>query len=350
MAQIFTNYARSRLASGIDDTQTTITVTTGDGALFPFPSGGDYALVTVEDPITRFTEIMRLTGRSGDTLTVVRGQENTNGSAFSVDARVEVRVTAGTLDNLVQQGELTQAVSDLESYADQSEADAVTAANAYTDQEAAQAEADAVTAANAYTDGRTAADFGALPTAGGTMTGDIEFSNGVNLTVRNVRDPIANNEAANKRYVDDLVLDHPAWNFNRQHLSGAVEGTVSSWSALTMYNYDAPYSFNYGVSLDIVNGRVVILKEGVYRISVSLGAAANNASTFWVGIRKNGSVWLSVGGAESATNFPMTTVDCATLVRLSASDYLEFMRFNQGVLTVNDRHHTYFTGEFIRPL
>lgn len=108
MAQLFSNNATTTLASGITAVATSIPLNTGDGALFNAPTGGDFELVTVYDgaDIANSTnvEIMQVTARTTDTLTVVRAQEGTTGFAFSSGAGVDACVTAATMD-LVKQGQ-----------------------------------------------------------------------------------------------------------------------------------------------------------------------------------------------------------------------------------------------------
>lgn len=104
MAQLFSNNAQAALASGITAGATSITLGTGEGAQFTSPTGGDYELITVYDGVdiasSSNIEIMQVTARSSDTLTVVREQEGTTGFAFSAGAGVEACNTAGTLDGL----------------------------------------------------------------------------------------------------------------------------------------------------------------------------------------------------------------------------------------------------------
>lgn len=90
------NDAISRLASGISSSATTIVLTPGAGLLFPTLSSGDYFPATIiKSDGSR--EIVRVTGRSTDVLTVVRAQEGTVALAFNANDRIELRLTAGTL-------------------------------------------------------------------------------------------------------------------------------------------------------------------------------------------------------------------------------------------------------------
>lgn len=90
------NRAFSTLASGVDDTTTSWTLATGEGA--KFPTAGDFH-VTCED------EIVKCTSRSTDVLTVVRAQEGTSAAAHVSGKAVELRITAGVVENV--QTELT---------------------------------------------------------------------------------------------------------------------------------------------------------------------------------------------------------------------------------------------------
>ena len=85
------NRAISSLAAGVSDTDTSWTVASGEGA--KFPSSGDFHL-TCED------EIVKCTARSGDVLTVTRAQEGTSAAAHAAGKSVELRVTAGVIENI----------------------------------------------------------------------------------------------------------------------------------------------------------------------------------------------------------------------------------------------------------
>jgi hypothetical protein len=89
----FANSAFATLASGINSSATSITLTTGQGARFPSLSAGDYFFATLIDTSNNL-EIVKCTARSTDVLTVVRGQESTTARAFSTGDRIELRVTA----------------------------------------------------------------------------------------------------------------------------------------------------------------------------------------------------------------------------------------------------------------
>ena len=99
---LFSNNATSKLASGITAVSTTLTLASGTGVLFPTIAGSQYFKCTLSNVAGTITEIVKVTGRTGDVLTVVRAQEGTSAYAFSLDDKVELRATADTLANFGQ--------------------------------------------------------------------------------------------------------------------------------------------------------------------------------------------------------------------------------------------------------
>lgn len=94
------NNAISVLASGITTGATTITLAAGTGSRFPSLGAGDYHPATISKPDGTF-EIVKVTARSGDTLTVTRAQEGTAALSFAAGSIVEVRLTVQTLYDLL---------------------------------------------------------------------------------------------------------------------------------------------------------------------------------------------------------------------------------------------------------
>lgn len=97
MTCLAANNASARLATSVTVEDLAIQLSTGEGAMFPTPTAGDYFMITVfEQTGDAFNmEIMKCTHRDGDVLTVARAQEGTSAVAFSVSGRVENRFTAG---------------------------------------------------------------------------------------------------------------------------------------------------------------------------------------------------------------------------------------------------------------
>lgn len=98
MAVKFSNNAKTTLSSGITSSATSITV--ADGSVFPSISGIEYFYLTLEavsNPELR--EIVKCTARSGNTLTITRGQDNTSAIGFSSDDKCELRLNAAALND-----------------------------------------------------------------------------------------------------------------------------------------------------------------------------------------------------------------------------------------------------------
>lgn len=93
MPVVLKNNAFGFLQSAISNSDTTAVLTTGTGANFPTLSSGEYFYATIS-PTTGASEIVKVTARSGDLLTIVRAQEGTSALSFSAGSRVELRVTA----------------------------------------------------------------------------------------------------------------------------------------------------------------------------------------------------------------------------------------------------------------
>lgn len=100
MPIILKNNVDSTLAQAINASETAVIVTAGDGAKFPALGAGDYFYATlVSAQNTR--EIVKVTGKSIDTLAITRAQEGTTANGFAVGSRVEMRVTAASITDLV---------------------------------------------------------------------------------------------------------------------------------------------------------------------------------------------------------------------------------------------------------
>jgi hypothetical protein len=100
--QQFTNNAASTLSAGITSSATTITLATGGGALFPALSGSQYFYATLSNVAGTVNEIVKVTARTTDTLTVVRAQDNTTASAFITGDGFQLRATAAAFNNIGQ--------------------------------------------------------------------------------------------------------------------------------------------------------------------------------------------------------------------------------------------------------
>lgn len=97
---LFSNNASSTLRTDLGAGSLAITLPTGEGAKYPSPGGGQACVLTIEDRRSGRMEIVWMTARSTDVLTVVRGQEGTSDQNFLAGAIISCRVTKGVLEYL----------------------------------------------------------------------------------------------------------------------------------------------------------------------------------------------------------------------------------------------------------
>ena len=98
---LWANNATTTLASPISSAATSLNVASGTGALFPNPTGSEIFTLTLSDAATGLiNEIMVVTAISGDTMTVVRGQENTTAIDWAAGSIAQNLITAGSLASL----------------------------------------------------------------------------------------------------------------------------------------------------------------------------------------------------------------------------------------------------------
>ena len=95
------NNASGTLATAVSASDTGAVLTTGDGAEFPVLTAGDYFYATFTSTAGT-QEIVKATARSGDSLTIVRAQEGTTAQSFAAGARFELRVTAQSILDAIQ--------------------------------------------------------------------------------------------------------------------------------------------------------------------------------------------------------------------------------------------------------
>ncbi len=95
MAVKYSNNAYSTLSAAITNTATSISV--ASASLFPTLGGSDHMYLTIIG--THYSEIVKVTSVSGTTLTVVRGQDGTTGTAAASGDRVELRITTAMLQD-----------------------------------------------------------------------------------------------------------------------------------------------------------------------------------------------------------------------------------------------------------
>jgi hypothetical protein len=95
-----TNNATTTVAGPLTSAATSLTVASGTGALFPVLASGDYFQATLQDVNNNF-ELVRVTARADDTMTIVRAQVGTLAIPFPAGSRFEIRVTADNLRDYI---------------------------------------------------------------------------------------------------------------------------------------------------------------------------------------------------------------------------------------------------------
>lgn len=98
MPVLYTNNATSTLAASITNVATSMSVASGQGARFPAPGGSDYFYATLSDSAGNI-EIVKVTARSTDTLTIVRAQDGTSARAWAAGDAFELRMVRAMLDD-----------------------------------------------------------------------------------------------------------------------------------------------------------------------------------------------------------------------------------------------------------
>jgi hypothetical protein len=118
----WSNNASGALASSISSASTTIVLAAGQGVEFPTPGGGNYFYATLTDTSNNL-EVVKVTARTVDTLTVVRGQDGTAARSYAAGDLLELRPTAAGLTDMqaytpsgnITAGTIVGAIAELDS-------------------------------------------------------------------------------------------------------------------------------------------------------------------------------------------------------------------------------------------
>lgn len=102
----FANNASTTLAQNVSVIATTIYLAAGTGSKFPSPSAGQSFYATLYNNSNTVYEIVLVTARSGDVLTVVRAQEGTTAQSWLVGNTIGMYPTSATMNKLVQNSQL----------------------------------------------------------------------------------------------------------------------------------------------------------------------------------------------------------------------------------------------------
>lgn len=100
MSELFTNFAETTISGSVGTGDVTINVASGDGALFPSPTGGDFFRAVLYKFATGEREVVTVSARSTDAMTVTRAQEGTTALAMNDGDLFELRPTAAFFSSM----------------------------------------------------------------------------------------------------------------------------------------------------------------------------------------------------------------------------------------------------------
>ena len=176
----FSNNASANIIQALTSTATSVSVTTGKGDLFPSLNEGDYFYATLAG--NNGLEIVKVTNRVKDTMTIVRAQDNTTALSFDTGDLFELRIVAADFNDTLSHVETT--MEDTLSNVETTLEDTVDTLNSSVD-----------TKMSSY-----------LPLSGGTMTGGIAFSGCGNVYSTSTGDYIGLSLYGDQNYSDGASM------------------------------------------------------------------------------------------------------------------------------------------------
>ena len=100
MGVILKNNAVSTITTTLSASDVGLAVAAGTGSLFPTLGAGDYFYATLVSSGGTY-EVIKVTARVNDTMTIVRAQEGTTAQSFASGSRLEARVTAASITDML---------------------------------------------------------------------------------------------------------------------------------------------------------------------------------------------------------------------------------------------------------
>ena len=171
MSVLVTNNAVGYLLVGVNDAETSILLKSGQGSRFPSPVlDQDWFYVTVQNEEGE-VEVMKCTKRSGDTLTVQRGQDNTTSISFKADSLVELRPCAALFNDKVDYDYLQEQITALQTQISEFK----------TEINMKFTSLSSTTSSN-INEFKELVEDTYLPLAGGALTGELTSSAGITIT------------------------------------------------------------------------------------------------------------------------------------------------------------------------
>ena len=211
-----TNVASATLSAALTSAGTSLSLTSGNGSLFPALGANEFFYGTLIDSGNNM-EIVKVTARTADTLTIVRAQDGTTARAFNVGDKFELRLVAAVFQELVQRdGSVAMtAALNLGGFKATNVADPTSAQDAATKN---YVDTTAVAAVNTEATNRANADALKVNKSGDTMSGALTVPS---LTI---------SSTANM-----LVLADTDWGTRYLHHNGGLAGLLDSAGNWAMY-------------------------------------------------------------------------------------------------------------------
>ena len=314
-----TNNAFGTLNAGINDSATTIVLTAGQGSRFPTLSAGDYFYATLIDTSNNL-EIVKVTARSTDTMTVVRGQDNTTARAYSTNDRFELRPTAALFNEKANDADVTTSLAAKVNLAGDSMTGQLNVHNS-TQSNYASSLAESVSRATVKL--RTHSTDSTLTTFGGITGGDayIQRSNGSGTSEYDIRlNPFGGRV---------LIPNQPAFSAALTRSSSSTWNSMGNGVTIIFDDASTNELFNRGGHYNASNGRFTAPVAGVYVFSFSSNIAGG-------GDFKN--VQLRVNGNNRRENYNQSDNSWDLLswthtIELSAGDYVTCVSSCQSTAT-----------------
>lgn len=225
------NNASAHLAAPLNSSDTSVVLAAGEVGNFPSLAAGEWHPMTLVAASGQI-EVVKVTARAANVLTVVRGQEGTTGLAFIAGDRAELRATAAVFDSIQAaidsgdaalsaglgaiQGNVTTLEAEMATKASQSALDSLTTT---VGTKASQADLNALstTVSGLSTSKANQSDLNSLTTTVGTKVSKAGDTMTGNLTI----DP-----PSGQAYV---LLDAPIGQVNAFY---GTRGGLARWSAM----------------------------------------------------------------------------------------------------------------------
>lgn len=307
------NNSKGALAGGVSANQGTLSLLGGEGSKFPTVTNGEYFYITVTSAaLATNTEIMRVTARNADTLTVKQadGSARNLNNTFSAGDSVELRTTANAVNDLF---DLENILPDVPTQPDRFQFRTTTPS---------------WTTAK-YIGPNGVVHTGGAPSSVGGIDRDIKFaikSDGTNATYTALNPAdISDDNNTNTGFLSIPVRGH----YDLSHMRGTT--FAKFLNASTSVNASGGYAMSTITSDKYGNaeGHNIAIQEGslVYLANVSENNSQYGAYGEWAGADSNGAVTnsntLALDNTRKCTGIaPSSSDDLAQFPQASAEQWI----------------------------